>query len=230
MNPKRLNMKKLLIPLFALLIAGATNAQDTTTDSKTINLNDKEQVTTVIETFVTALKEGDFETEKAYRAETFYWWNKVKQGFGAILPNDVSLAEVGDMDNLQFADELDIDLDKRMVSRIFCTKTEDGVLVKNRYLFIVNEIGKIEGILFIPPLTKSKYAELPEEVLEAKIIEFAEGREVAEEEDPMINMRCGFVAPKIESLYGEFDMWGSLHTIPYKNPEKHLPKDDDQGE
>jgi hypothetical protein len=209
-------MKTLIVLTFTLFFIGTGYAQ-----TVSINLEDKAQVTKSIQTFVIALKTGDFETEKSYRAETFHWWNKVKNGAGTILSNNISLAEIGDMDNLQFADQLDVNLEKRIVSRIFCVKTEDGMKIKNRYLFIIDTLGKIEGILFIPPLIKSKYAELPEELLEEKIVELAEGKTIPHE-DPMMLSLCRVVAQRIESLYDEdFDMWNHMHTIPFKNPEKY---------
>jgi len=106
-------------------------------------------------TFLTALQEGDTKTEYQLRADSITWWyKKIDKGF-QFVHRDSSLATIGYLKNAKFT-ELDYDSTRNIIMRVYHDNSDaaDSYSGKHRYAFHINDQGKIDGILYVPPLTK----------------------------------------------------------------------------
>ena len=190
-----------------LSIATVVNLAFTTLEEKTkvFNLNDKENVKSKLSTFVMALKKSDFETEKKFRTPVVQYYSKTFDAMPTIVNRETSLNTIGYMSSLKFT-EIHIDKENSLIMRIISKQEENGIKVKHRYIFRINEEGLINGVLYLPPLSSEEMtASLTEEQKKEFLTKIGALKEVELETDEDLyemeySMKCAEVYPIYEEI------------------------------
>ena len=164
-----------------------------------IDFNDPQSVRSGVVDFLWAVNDGDSLSEFAYRTPELKMWYKTMDADPTIIGADSSLANHPHISQLDWG-ELFLDTANRLVMRTYYQGEDDED--KHRYAFHINDEGWIDGILYVPPVTKTYFPEWTDsefEALRVKIdsLEHLNGVEGVELE-PIHVHRCAEVMPAVQ--------------------------------
>jgi hypothetical protein len=183
-----------------MMMLGSTFGLRAQQNDYVLNLNDAEDCTNKMTILLEAFAKGDTATEMKFRYANVDWYYKTRDNFVEILTAKQYLCNKEFMDKLTFK-ELDIRPEEGMIFRIFFAE-KDNPENKHRFVFRVDDLGKIWGVIYIPPITKQYFPELSNDDF-ARMVELLNNGEPTPENPIEFNFhefRCGGVMEAIEEV------------------------------
>ncbi len=206
--------------IFSLALAGclsfSLNAQD---DQYSFDLKNPKQVKAQLALFVKALHEKDTATEFKFRNPDYsYWRYKSMQAAPEFLDPYQSLSDKGHLSSIKFGD-IHIDTINNMIMRTHYTEPGNKKN-KHRYAFHVDDLGKIDEVLYVPPITKEYFPEWNDEDFRTLISKLDTATIYTDEIEPDMYefelWSCGGVMPEIEEMLAIEEMEKELEKMKSK--------------
>ncbi len=195
---------KLITSTLLLALSFQSIGQEKTTNH--FDLDDPKQVKEQMTIFVKAIQSGDTATEFSYRTDyALNWRYKSMVAAPDFIDRDISLSEYGYLSSIKFGD-LHIDKESRMIMRTHYTEPGNKKN-KHRYAFHVDLDGKIDQVLYVPPITKEYFPEWEDEDFRMLISKLDTATIYIDEIEPEMyefeSFSCGGVMPDLEEMIVE---------------------------
>lgn len=195
---------KLITSTLLLALSLQSIGQDSTTNH--FDLDDPKQVKKQMTAFVKAIQSGDTATEFSYRVDyALNWRYKSMIAAPDFIDANTSLSEHGYLASIKFGD-LHIDKVNRMIMRTHYTEPGNK-MNKHRYAFHVNFDGKIDQVLYVPPITQEYFPEWEDEDFRTLISKLDTATTYSDEIEPDMYefelYSCGGVMPDLEEMIVE---------------------------
>ncbi len=195
------------------------------------DLHQPDKVKSQLSIFVEALHTNDTTTEFKFRNRDYtYMRYKSMQAAPDYLDPNESLATQSFLSQIRFGD-IYVDTINNMIMRTYYTEPENKKN-KHRYAFHIDEAGKIDQVLYVPPITKEYFPEWDDEQFKTLISRLDTATVYTDEIEPDMYEyelhRCAEVMPEIELIMAE-DIENLKRKIDAMEPdsdEKNMEIDD----